>query len=272
MGWVYDHIQNPARQKTYKRDRVIWGVVFALSLISIVVVYSPSATWPIVNLLRGSFCSSIRAIFGSIGFGRYVVAHKIDYRYYSGRSRLALWISVPCCSTHLNMEPSSNGARVISIPVKHSSHPTLPVGISIINFASMFLKKQQNIDDIKDALIPCCWCGILWIDCAGKFSTAVFFATCMLGHVHLVAWQVKFGNARVDRITRGCGSCSLIVGELLEEPLRNEFIGWQRTAYQAQQDAIAVASGGITSGKWPLAIVCNAIFCPTCLADFVYPL
>src|SRR5690606_20902641 len=84
--WVDENLQG---------DRVIWVVVFALSMISILVVYSSIGTLaykrtesPESYLLKHTF-----TVF--IGLAAMWFAHKVDYRYYSRLSKFALWISVP---------------------------------------------------------------------------------------------------------------------------------------------------------------------------------
>ena len=76
--------------KNLQGDRVIWAVVFALSLISILVVYSSigslafkRATSPESYLIKHTF-----TVF--IGLAAMWLAHKVDYRYYSRLSKVAL--------------------------------------------------------------------------------------------------------------------------------------------------------------------------------------
>jgi cell division protein FtsW len=93
------------------------------------------------------------------------VAHKIDYRYYSKISRLALWVSVPLLIyTFTNGTTINDAARWITLPIINTSfQPSDFASLAlIINLASMLSKKQQNIEDIKESLIPIfIWCGVI---------------------------------------------------------------------------------------------------------------
>ena len=138
--------------KNLQGDRVIWAVVFALSLISILVVYSSIGTLafkrsssPESYLIKHTFM-----VF--LGLAAMWFAHKIDYRYYSKISRLALWISVPLLIyTFTNGTTINDAARWITLPfINQSFQPSDFASLAlIINLASMLSKKQQNIEDIK---------------------------------------------------------------------------------------------------------------------------
>src|SRR5688572_7382256 len=81
--------------KNLQGDRVIWAVVFALSLISILVVYSSVGT---LAFKRSSSPEQIlikHTLHVLIGLTAMWLAHRVDYRYYSKLSRLALWICIP---------------------------------------------------------------------------------------------------------------------------------------------------------------------------------
>src|SRR5688572_28413411 len=150
--------------KNLQGDRVIWGVVFALSLISVLVVYSSIGTMAYRKSATPEFFLFKHTIFIFVGLAAMWFAHKVDYRYYSKLSRLALWISVPLLLYTFKYGTVINGApRWISIPVIGTFQPSDFASLAlIINLASMLSKKQQNIDDIKDALIPMLiWCGII---------------------------------------------------------------------------------------------------------------
>src|SRR5258705_7564774 len=108
-----------------KGDRVIWAVVFALSLISILVVYSSIGTLAYKRsnstesyLLRHTF-------YVFVGLAAMWFAHKIDYRYYSKISRLALWVSVPLLIyTFTNGTSINDAARCITLPFINTSFHT----------------------------------------------------------------------------------------------------------------------------------------------------
>src|SRR6188508_3275330 len=81
--------------KNLQGDKVIWAVVFILSIISILVVYSSIGTLAYKKTASTEWYLLKHASMVILGLSAMWVAHKIDYRYYSKISRLALWISVP---------------------------------------------------------------------------------------------------------------------------------------------------------------------------------
>src|SRR5689334_6201158 len=172
--------------KNLQGDKVIWAVVFILSLISILVVYSSIGTLaykrttsPESVLIKHTF-----TVF--LGLAAMWFAHRIDYRYYSKISRLALWVSVPLLIyTFTNGTSINDAARWITLPILNTSfQPSDFASLAlIINLASMLSKKQQNIEDIKESLIPLLiWCGVICgLIALTNLSTAMLlFATCVL--------------------------------------------------------------------------------------------
>jgi cell division protein FtsW len=259
--------------KNLQGDRVIWGVVFLLSLISIVVVYSSIGTMAYRKSATPEFFLFKHTIFIFVGLAAMWIAHKIDYRYYSKLSRLALWISVPLLLYTFKYGVVINGApRWISIPVIGTFQPSDFASLAlIINLASMLSKKQQNIDDIKDALIPMLiWCGIICgLIALANFSTAVLlFATCML-IMFIGRVSVKY-LAMLVLIGLLAGAAAAQFGNRWETVVNRvkSFVDGKELPFQAQQGMIAVASGGIT-GNGPGNSVQRNIL-PNPSSDFVY--
>ena len=126
--------------KNLQGDRVIWAVVFALSLISILVVYSSIGT---LAFKRSSSTESYlvkHTLMVFMGLAAMWFAHKIDYRYYSKISRLALWVSVPLLIyTFTNGTSINDAARWITLPIFNTSfQPSDFASLAlIINLASM---------------------------------------------------------------------------------------------------------------------------------------
>ena len=150
--------------KNLQGDRVIWAVVFALSLISILVVYSSIGTLAYKRMASPESYLLKHTLTVLIGLGAMWFAHKIDYRYYSRLSKIALWVSIPLLIyTFTHGTTINDAARWIAIPIVGSFQPSDFAGLAlIVNLASMLAKRQQNIDDIRDSLIPILfWCGII---------------------------------------------------------------------------------------------------------------
>jgi cell division protein FtsW len=191
-----------------------------------------------------------------LGLGAMWVAHKIDYRYYSKISRLALWVSVPLLIyTFTNGTTINDAARWITLPIINTSfQPSDFASLAlIINLASMLSKKQQNIDDIKDSLIPMLiWCGVICglISLTNLSTAALLFATCMLV-MFIGRVPVKY-LAMLVLVGALAGSVAFkfgVRGETAKNRITS-FINGTELPFQAKHARIAVATGGI-AGKGP---------------------
>jgi len=236
-------------------DRVIWAVVFALSLISILVVYSSIGTLAFKRTESPESFLIKHTLTVFIGIAAMWFAHRVDYRYYSKLSKFALWISIPLLIyTFTNGVTINDAARWIHVPIIGSFQPSDFASLAlIVNLASMLSKRQQNIDDIKESLIPILfWCGVICgLIALTNLSTAVLlFLTCMLimfiGRVPtkylamLVFVGVLFGALAVKFGVRG---------ETAKSRITN-FMNGDELPFQAKHARIAVATGGV-SGKGP---------------------
>jgi cell division protein FtsW len=236
-------------------DRVIWAVVFGLSLISVLVVYSSVGTLAFRKTSSPEWYLLKHSSMVILGLAAMWIAHKIDYRYYSKLSRLALWASVPLLLYTLKFGVSINDAsRWIKVPLFGSFQPSDFASLAlIINLASMLSKKQQNIEDIKDALIPMLiWCGVICglIALTNLSSAVLLFATCMLV-MFIGRVPVKY-LAMLVLVGLLAGAVALKFG-VRGETAKNRilsFINNKELPFQAQQGRIAVATGGLF-GKGP---------------------
>ena len=254
-------------------DRVIWAVVFALSLISILVVYSSIGTLAFKRTESPESFLIKHTFTVLIGLAAMWFAHRVDYRYYSKLSKFALWISIPLLIyTFTNGVTINDAARWIHVPIIGSFQPSDFASLAlIVNLASMLSKRQQNIDDIKESLIPILfWCGIICgLIALTNLSTAVLlFLTCMLimfiGRVPtrylamLVFVGILFGALAVKFGVRG---------ETARNRITN-FMNGNELPFQAKHARIAVATGGI-AGKGPGNSDQRNIL-PHPYSDFVY--
>jgi len=241
--------------KNLQGDRVIWAVVFALSMISILVVYSSIGTLAYKRTQSPESFLIKHTITVLIGISAMWFAHKVDYRYYSRISKVALWISVPLLIyTFTNGVTLNEASRWIQVPIIGSFQPSDFASLAlIVNLASMLGKRQQNIDDIKESLIPILfWCGVICglIALTNLSSAVLLLVTCMLvmfiGRVPmkylamLILVGVLFGALAIKFGVRG---------ETAKSRIEN-YINNTELPFQAKHARIAVATGGIT-GKGP---------------------
>ena len=236
-------------------DKVIWAVVFALSLISILVVYSSIGTLAYKRTESPESFLIKHTLTVLIGIAAMWFAHRVDYRYYSKLSKFALWISIPLLIyTFTNGVTINDAARWLHVPIIGSFQPSDFASLAlIVNLASMLSKRQQNIHDIKESLLPILfWCGTICglIALTNLSTAALLFLTCMLimfiGRVStkhlamLVFVGVLFGALAVKFGVRG---------ETARNRITN-FMNGEELPFQAKHARIAVATGGIT-GKGP---------------------
>lgn len=254
-------------------DRVIWAVVFALSLISILVVYSSVGTLAFKRSTTAEWYLLKHTLMVLLGLASMWLAHKVDYRYYSKISRLALWVSVPLLIyTYTNGVTLNDAARWLTIPIIGASfQPSDFASLAlIINLASMLSKKQQNIDDIKDTLIPLLiWCGVICgLIALTNISTAVLlFATCVLV-MFIGRVPVKY-LAMLFFVGALAGALAVQFGDRGKTALHRytDFVNGN-LPFQAQQGRIAIATGGLF-GKGPGNSEQRNIL-PHPYSDFVY--
>src|SRR5690606_23176569 len=244
-------------EKNLKGDPVIWFVVLALSVLSILVVYSATGTLAYKRMGGDTEHYLIKhSMLVLLGLFAMWVAHKVDYRYFAGLSRLALWISVPLLFVTWKFGMNINEAsRWIHIPIINQAfQPSDLAKLALItHLATMLSKRQQNISDIKESLIPILlWCGtICGLIALTNMSTAILlFGTCLvLMFIGRVPVKYLFMLVFVGILA---GSLALQFGQragTVESRIK-DYLDPTEMSFQAKQSYIAIATGGI-SGKGP---------------------
>ena len=261
--------------KNLKGDPVIWVIVIALSILSILVVYSATGTLAYKNLggntehylLRHSFLVILSLV-------AMWAAHQVDYRYYAKISRFALLISVPLLLFSWQFGTSLNEAsRWITIPVINKTfQPSDLAKLALITqLASMLARRQQNINDFKESLVPILlWCGLICgLIAMTDLSTAgLLLVTCMiLLFIGRVPMKYLIMLTFVGAIA---GSIAFSFGQRRETAITRiqEFINPEEIPFQAKQSYIAIATGGI-SGRGPGNSV-RRNFLPHSYSDFIF--
>ena len=239
-----------------KGDKVIWAVVFALSLISILIVYSSIGTLAYKRTVSPERLIITHTLHVIVGLAAMWFAHKIDYRYYSKLSKIGLLISIPLLIfTFTNGVTLNDASRWIQIPLINTSfQPSDFASLAlIVNLASMLAKRQQNIEDIKESLIPMLfWCGVICgLIALTNFSTAVLLLlTCML--IMFIGRVPAKYLAMLVFVGVLFGALGLKFG-VRSETARNRitsFVEGKELPFQAKHARIAVATGGVL-GKGP---------------------
>ncbi|MER2997105.1 FtsW/RodA/SpoVE family cell cycle protein [Pontibacter populi] len=244
-------------QKNLKGDPVLWGIVLMFSLLSVAVVYSATGTLAYKShegnteyfLLKHS-----ALIF--LGLAFMWAAHKINYRYYSRLSLVALILSVPLLLFAFFWGSNINDAsRWITIPVINQTfQPSDLAKLALISYlASMLAKVQLQVKDWRKTLVPMMiWtvaiCALIALT---NTSTAVLlFATCML---LMFIGRVPFKYlVTVFFIVIIVGGGALAIGQRLGTAVSRveAFLDDSETPFQLEQSYIAIATGGVV-GKGP---------------------
>lgn len=261
--------------KNLKGDPVIWFIVFVLSMLSILVVYS--STGSLAYKRMGGDTEYYLVKHSALVFLSLLAmwfAHKIDYRYYSKISRLALWISVPLLLFAWQFGTNINEAsRWITIPyINQAFQPSDLAKLALlVTLASMLSKRQHDLEDFQKALIPMLlWvgliCGLIAIT---NISTAILlFVTCMLvlfiGRVPMKYLVMLLMIGAVS------GTLALAVGQRSGTAINRveNFFSDEEVPFQAKQSYIAIATGGLT-GKGP-GQSDQRNFLPHPYSDFVF--
>ncbi len=263
--WTQAHLQG---------DPVIWMVVMLLSIISILVVYSAVGSLAYRNMEVVEVYLIKHSALVMLSLFAMWVAHKVDYRYYSKISRFALLISVPLLLFAWQSGTTINDAsRWITIPViKQVFQPSDLAKLALIaSLASMLSKRQQNISDIRESLIPILvWIGVICslIAMTDLSTGTLLFATCMLV-MYIGRVPVKYlAMLLIVGLLAGVTAMSLGQrGETAKSRVAS-FLDKTEMPYQAEQSHIAIATGGII-GKGP-GQSDQRNFLPHPYSDFVY--
>jgi cell division protein FtsW len=266
-----------------KGDKVIWAVVFILSLISILVVYSSSNA-----LAQRSKSGNTEAFLirhaGQIFAGLMIMffVHRINYKYLSRISQVALWLSVPLLIyTLFGGRSSGEASRWLEIPGIKLTFQTSDFAkcALIIYIARVLAIKQDQLIDLKivfwKLLVP------IGIICAlilpANFSTsALIFVTCLL-ILFIGRVPVKFILGIICITIMGATLFGTVIwykpdivkrGPTWKARIENFIVGDAQSNYQAEQAKIAVAKGGLF-GLGP-GNSTQKNFLPQSASDFVY--
>jgi len=264
-NWIYNNL---------KGDPVIWFIVMILSAFSIMVVYS--ATGSLAYKQMGG--DTEYYLFKHSGlvllsFAAMYIVHLIDFRYYAKVSRLLLWVSVPLLLITWQFGVSINEAsRWITIPVINQAFQPSDLAklALLVTLASMLSKKQKNIDDFQNAIVPMIiWiaviCGLIAMT---NISTGILlFITCMvvlfIGRVPVKYLALLiFAGIFMAALVMVVGQRGATAISRIETFMDGE------VSFQAKQAYIAVATGGIF-GKGP-GQSDQRNYLPHPYSDFIY--
>ncbi|MDH5608546.1 MAG: FtsW/RodA/SpoVE family cell cycle protein [Cyclobacteriaceae bacterium] len=260
--------------RNMKGDPVIWFIIILLSVLSILVVYSATGSLA-YKMMEGNteYYLMKHSALVLLSMVSIWLAHRIDYRYYSGISRLLLWISVPLLVITWKFGTNINEAsRWITIPfINQAFQPSDLAKLALlVTLASMLSRRQLKISDFQNAIIPMLvWIGIICglIALTDVSSAILLFLTCML-MLFIGRVPVKY-LVMLVLIGGFSGYVALSIGQRGDTAISriNEFLD-DTPSYQARQAYVAMATGGVF-GKGP-GQSDQRNYLPSAYSDFIY--
>ncbi len=270
-------------KKYFKGDSVIWAVIIALSIISLLAVYSSTGTLA-YKYQHGNTAYYVlkHLTFLFIGFIIIFGTHLIPYKIYSRLSQLLLLLCIPLLGLTLVFGRHLNDAsRWLTLPGLGFSFQTSDFAkLALIMFIARQLSlKQENIKDFSKTFLPL----ISWISVVcvlilpANFSTAaILFMSCLI--------LMFIGRISLRHLIFFTGSGILIAGlfivvalyvfhyagriETWKTRIESYVSAKSEENFQVEQSKIAIATGGII-GKGPGNSV-QRNFLPHPYSDFIY--
>lgn len=268
-----------------KGDKVIWAIMFLLSLLSILVVYSAVVTLA-HRYKQGNteYYLLKQFILIALGFGIAYLFHKIKYTVFSKVSQIGFILSIPLLVyTLLKGVSAGEASRWLEIPGLGLTFQSSEIAklMLIMYIARILAIKGKELVDFKSVfrhlLMPIGVICILILP--ANFSTAaLLFFNCIL--------LMFLGGINIKIILKISGICVLVAslffswvwfapdsipggrGSTWKSRIESFSSGDTKSNFQSEQAKIAIATGGII-GKGPGNSTQRA-FLPQASSDFVY--
>jgi cell division protein FtsW len=254
-----------------KGDTVIWFIIFSLSTISILLVYSATSSLA-YRKLRGNTEYYLFKHASIIIINILIIwcVHRMSYKIYAKISKILIWISaILLLFTWFKGAMINSASRWILIPIlgNTSFQPSDLAQFSIIIYlATVLSKKPQTYETIKQTFIWCAViCGLIALT---NLSTAItLFITCLLiMYIGMVKLRYLFTFLAIGILA---GLTSLLLGQRGKTALsRIKAFSQKEIPFQIEQSYIAIAEGGLY-GKGPGKSI-QRNFLPHPYSDFIY--
>lgn len=269
-----------------KGDKVIWVLVFFLSLVSILAVYSSTGSLAYKSKAGNTEFFLIKHfVILLMGLVLMYLSHLIKYTYYSRISQIALFLAIPLLAYTLFKGANINDAnRWLIIPIININFQTSDFAklALIIYVARVLSKGQEKTQSIKSVLINLMLPVILicmLIFPANLSTSAILFFTCLV-LMFVGRLPLKYITYVVGFMVLAGGIFIIIV---LNSPDTGRVGTWKNRletffglndkenpddVYQITQSKIAVARGGVL-GKFPGNSTQRNML-PQAYSDFIY--
>jgi len=271
--------------KYFKGDGVIWGVIFTLSVFSLLAVYSSTGTLA-YKYQGGNTAYYIVKHFVLLAAGLSIIyiTHLIPYKYYSRLSQLFLYLSIFLLAITLVMGTSLNQAsRWLTLPglgftIQTSDFAKLALIMYIARVLSL-RQTDKKLNDFNGVFVSLIMpilivCGLIM---PANLSTGlILFATSfLLMFIGRVKVKYLLGISGVGVLIMAL----VIMGVIISGSGTGRIGTWQKRIesyvsgdsednYQVEQSKIAIATGGIL-GKGP-GNSTQRNFLPHPYSDFIY--
>lgn len=269
-------------KKYFKGDAIIWAVIIALSIFSLLAVYS--STGSLAYKYQGgdtSYYVIKHAILLLFGLVIIFVIHKIHYKYFSRLSQILLVVATFLLVLTLFIGISINSAtRWLVIPGIGLTFQTSDFAklALIMYLARMLSLKQNNIKDFNKAFIPVLVPVLIIciLILPSNLSTAVilFVTSFILMFIGRISFKYLFSFSAIIVVITG-----IFIILALSNKWESRAGTWRNRIesfidkdsnenYQVDQSKIAIVTGGLIKVRPGKSVQRN--FLPLPYSDFIY--
>ncbi len=161
MESVASHFINSAKSQNFlqrtKGDKVIWGIVVLLTLISLLVVYSSTGSLAYKLSKTNESYLFKQLFFIALGVMIIYFVHRMNYNVFSKVAKIIFWCSIPLLLYTLFFGATLNqGSRWIRLPIINMTFQTSDMAkLALFMYLSLQLSRKQDvIKDFKKGFLP----------------------------------------------------------------------------------------------------------------------
>lgn len=263
-----------------KGDKMIWMVVFFISLISLLAVYTGAGN-PMLRRAGGSseYYLLKHFILMSVSLGIMYLVSSFDYRIFARISTYLMYIAIPVLVLTLVIGTDANGAvrwiNLFGLSVQPSDFAKVAL---LIHLAKVLTEKKDHLHDFGKGLLP----SLLWVLATCGLIAIANLSTALL--LFAVSFMVLFiGGVSLKHLGLMVGSAALVLMLLFtvgpragtwqnrlkayKESLTNENY---EPGHQVKQAYGAIAKGGILGQGAGKSTQRNWV--PLSTSDMIYPI
>ncbi|MCD6201792.1 MAG: FtsW/RodA/SpoVE family cell cycle protein [Bacteroidales bacterium] len=271
-----------AIKKYFQGDKVIWGMIFLLSVFSLLAVYSSTGTLAYRKMGGNTLYYLFRhGVILGVGLTIIFVVHMIPYRFYFQLSRLFLWLSgFLLVFTLISGTRMNEATRWLTLPgLGFTFQPSDFAKMSLVMYLARVLSmRQQQVMKMKEVMrsmaLPVFVISALILPANLSTALIIFIVSLILMFV---------GRVRIPILLSMIGIAVLFGGMFLGIAMLAKHEGriytWKNRIehfiqgddtedYQVEQAKIAVATGGIFGKKPGKSTQRN--FLPHPYSDFIF--